>query len=64
MNKESSADLIFIGKNIITVDEKSPMAEALAVKDGLIVAVGSQEDVLRWEGDNTKFIAHILPSYK
>jgi len=45
----NSADIIFIG-NIITVDDSNPTVEALAVKNGKIVAVGSQEAVLQWKG--------------
>ncbi len=56
MNKENSADLIFIGNNIITVDDKNPIIEALAVKDGKIVAVGAREDVLQWKGADTKIV--------
>ena len=56
MKKENHADIIFIGSNIITVDDKRPIAEALAVKDGIIVAVGSQEEVLQWKGDSTEII--------
>ncbi|MHA1257159.1 MAG: amidohydrolase, partial [Promethearchaeota archaeon] len=51
----NSADIIFIG-NIITVDDSNPTVEALAVKNGKIVAVGSQEAVLQWKGEGTEII--------
>ncbi len=54
MNKEISADIIFIGNNIITVDDKNSIVDALAVKDGKIVAVGAREDVFRWKDADTK----------
>ncbi|MFM8408834.1 MAG: hypothetical protein ACKOCT_01030, partial [Alphaproteobacteria bacterium] len=40
------ADTIFHGGTIVTVDEKQPEVEALAVKDGRIVAVGKDSEVL------------------
>lgn len=53
----ANADTIFYGGSIITVNDKSPMAEALAVKNGKIVAVGSEAAVLKAEkGDATKLI--------
>ena len=39
------ADLILTGGKIATVDPKFRIAEALAVKDGRIVAVGSNEEI-------------------
>lgn len=51
----NSADIIFIG-NIITVDDSNPTVEALAVKNGKIVAVGSHEAVLQWKGEGTEII--------
>lgn len=51
---DDKADAIYFGGSIVTVDEKLPMAEALAVRAGKIVAVGKKEDVLKWKGDSTK----------
>lgn len=39
------ADAIYFGGDIITVNDAQPMAEAIAVKDGKIVAVGTLEEV-------------------
>ncbi|HUT80059.1 MAG TPA: amidohydrolase family protein [Candidatus Bathyarchaeia archaeon] len=39
-------DCIFCNSNIITVDETNPLAEAIAIKDGVIVAVGDTGDIL------------------
>ncbi len=50
------ADTIYHGGNIVTVDEKNPSAEAIAVKGGKIVAVGKKVDVLQFKGDATKVI--------
>jgi predicted amidohydrolase YtcJ len=50
------ADAIYHGGSIITVDDKNPTAEALAVKGGKIVAVGKKADVLAMQGEKTKLI--------
>ena len=34
------ADTIYLGGPILTIDDKAPRAEAVAVADGLILAVG------------------------
>lgn len=47
-----SADLVIFG-NILTVDPTRPTAEALAVSDGRIVAVGTRADVQPWVGADT-----------
>jgi predicted amidohydrolase YtcJ len=47
------ADRIFFNGPIITVDAKSHVAEALAIDDGRIVAVGDKESVLRRAGPKT-----------
>jgi predicted amidohydrolase YtcJ len=41
----ADADAIYFGGPIVTVDDRQPSAEAVAVKDGRIVAVGSRRDV-------------------
>jgi len=41
----ANADAIWFGGPIITINDKSPSAEAVAVKDGRIVAVGSRKAV-------------------
>ncbi|HPU15629.1 MAG TPA: amidohydrolase family protein, partial [Polymorphobacter sp.] len=45
----ANADAIWYGGHIITVDAKASTAEAVAVKDGLIVAVGKKADVEKAE---------------
>ena len=39
------ADIIFKNGKIYTVNESQPWAEAVAVKDGKFVNVGSNEDI-------------------
>ncbi len=50
------ADTIFINGGIYTVDAKRSWAQAAAVRDGRIVAVGSNEEILPLKGDATQVI--------
>ncbi len=50
------ADLVFTGANIYTVNEKQPRAEAIAVKGGRIVFVGSSSPGKAYVGKATKVI--------
>ena len=53
----ADADSIYFGGPIITVNDKQPDAEAVAVKDGKIVAVGTRAEVDKAEkGDKTKLV--------
>lgn len=53
----ADADAIWFGGPIITVDDATPRAEAVAVKDGRIVAVGKKAAVLKAErGKATRLI--------
>jgi predicted amidohydrolase YtcJ len=45
----ADADMIIFGGMIVTVDDKLPQAEAIAIKAGRITAVGSRADVLKAE---------------
>jgi predicted amidohydrolase YtcJ len=42
---EQSADTIFVGGDIVTINDAQPTAEALAVKGGKILAVGARTEV-------------------
>jgi predicted amidohydrolase YtcJ len=50
------ADTIYHGGVIVTMDDQTPTAEALAVKGGTIVAVGKKEDVLKLSGEKTVLV--------
>ena len=52
----STADVIFYGGSIITMNEKNPFAEALAVTGNLITAVGKLDEVFALAGETTKVI--------
>ena len=53
---QTPADAIYHGGDVVTVDDKNPTAEAVAVKDGKILAVGKKADMLKFKGDQTKLI--------
>ncbi len=55
-NCADTADVIYHGGDIVTVDDKNPTTEALAVLKGKIVAVGTKADVLKLKGDSTKLV--------
>ncbi len=50
------ADLVLRNGNIVTVDDANPRAQALAAKDGRIVALGSDADIEQYIGSNTQVI--------
>ena len=50
------ADTILHGGNIVTLDSGLPVAEAVAVRGGRIVAVGSDAEVLLFSGPETEEI--------
>lgn len=54
--KEEAADVVYRNGNIYTVDEKSPHAQAIAVRAGKILFVGSNEDAQKLAGPDTKVV--------
>jgi len=54
--KPEQADRIFLNGAVYTLDEQQPWAEAVAVRDGEIVFVGSDEDVADHSGDATVIV--------
>ena len=44
-NETASKTTVFVGGEILTMDDALPVAEALAVRDGRILAVGSRSEV-------------------
>jgi predicted amidohydrolase YtcJ len=53
---EQVANVIYTSGDIITINDSHPTAEAIAVKDGRILAVGAKTDVLKHKGSITKMI--------
>ncbi len=50
------ADTIMVNGNIYTVDDNNPTAEAIAIRDGRILSVGSNEEVRKFQGDSTAVV--------
>ena len=48
------ADTIYSGGPILTIDDDQPIVEAVAVRDGRILAVGDTDSVLAHRGDSTE----------
>lgn len=50
------ADTIYVGGDIVTVNDAAPSAEALAIKNGRILAVGKESELMALRDDNTKIV--------
>jgi predicted amidohydrolase YtcJ len=50
------ADLVLNNGNIITIKQKGDRAQAIAIKDHTILAVGSNDDIKKFIGSSTKVI--------
>jgi predicted amidohydrolase YtcJ len=50
------ADSIYTNGVIITINDARPFAQAVAVKDGKILAVGARDDVMRHQGLSTEVV--------
>lgn len=50
------ADMVLTNGKIITLDDNLPEAEALAVKDGMVMAVGSSADIQAYVGESTRIV--------
>ena len=53
---ERPADLLLTGGKVWTADAARPLAQAVAVRDGNVVFVGSDGEAARWKGPETKVI--------
>lgn len=64
---QPAADLAFVDGKLWTLDERQPVAEALAVWQDRILAVGSNESIRRLVGPQTRVIAlegrRVLPGF-
>jgi len=50
------ADLILVNGQFHTVDRENPVAEAVAVRDGKFLEVGTVAEVMQHHGDGTKVV--------
>jgi predicted amidohydrolase YtcJ len=53
---QAPADLVLVQGNIYTVNPQQPRAEAVAIRGEYIVAVGSNAEVRKWVGPNTRVV--------
>ncbi len=53
---EQIANVIYTGGDIITINDSQPTAEAIAVKDGKILAVGTKANVLKHKDAATRMV--------
>ena len=53
---DQAAELIYRNGVILTMNDDQPSAEAVAVRDGRIVAVGAEADVLASAGEQTRIV--------
>ncbi|HEY5616198.1 MAG TPA: amidohydrolase, partial [Bacteroidota bacterium] len=53
---QQHADLLLVNAKVWTVEEKQPEAQAVAIKDGKFIAVGTNADVLKLRGKQTEVI--------
>ena len=56
VNSFKKADLLFVNGKVITVDSRFSIKQAIAVKNGWIVAVGSNDEIKELKGSNTQII--------
>jgi predicted amidohydrolase YtcJ len=50
------ANLVLRGGRIVTLDDKAPEVQALAARDGKIVAIGSEADIAEYVGSSTQVV--------
>jgi len=54
--KQETADTVYVNGKIYTVDVGKPWAEALAIRDGGLIAVGTNEEIEKHKGANTEVV--------
>jgi predicted amidohydrolase YtcJ len=52
----TQADTVYVNGTVVTVNDDQPEASAIAVKDGIIIAVGSSADIAPLQSDTTQVI--------
>lgn len=54
--KVDPADLVLLGGSVVTVDDQQPVAQAVAVREDRIIAVGKDEQVSAMIGPETQVV--------
>lgn len=55
-SRSQKASLILLNGNVLTLNETIPRAEAIAIKEDKIIALGSNIEIKKYVGDSTKII--------
>ena len=50
------AELILLSGQIHTMDISQPLAQAIAIREGKVIAIGSNQDITQWQGKQTEVI--------
>ncbi|MET3518671.1 amidohydrolase [Mesorhizobium abyssinicae] len=53
---DHNADLIVVNGRVLTMDADNPIAEAIAVRDGAIIAIGSRASIEGYKGTATRIV--------
>ncbi len=56
LTQAETADAIFVNGNIYTVNDRSPRAQAVAVRGGKIIYVGADSGAMRFKGGSTRVV--------
>ncbi|KON29262.1 hypothetical protein AC482_06935 [miscellaneous Crenarchaeota group-15 archaeon DG-45] len=56
VDERLAADMVIVNGKVLTVDARNSIVEAVAVRDGRIVATGSTSDVMRLAGEGTEVV--------
>ncbi|MDW3689291.1 amidohydrolase family protein, partial [Cupriavidus sp. CV2] len=56
MTQSSTPDLILVNGKFATLDRANPQAEAVAIRDGKFVAVGTRFEIMQLAGTTTKVV--------
>ncbi|WP_408006875.1 amidohydrolase [Pseudalkalibacillus sp. A8] len=60
-------NLIFLNGDVLTMNDETPTADAVVVKNGIITYVGGEKEALSWREDNTEIIdldgRTLMPSF-
>lgn len=54
--EQEVADMIITNGNVYTVDAEVPTASAIAVKDGRVIAVGTDEEISNYQAESTEVL--------
>jgi len=55
-NAGGPADLVLRGGKVVTLDETRPEAQAIAIRDARIAALGSDDEIASWIGPSTRVV--------